>query len=83
MSLPTALCAQLAHVEMPHVLPLKVTEKYSGASGSIFFLSLFDGERRSDIKFDPFVCLSIWHVCGSIIGIFSLRIVMLGESGNT
>lgn len=50
---------------MPHVLLLKLIEKYSGTSSSIFS-PLFDGERRADFKFVPFVFFSMWLVCGSI-----------------
>lgn len=49
----------------------------------LFLFPLFDGERRPDFKFVPFVFLSIWLICGSVTVMFSLWIVMLGESGNT
>lgn len=68
-------------MEMPHVL-LKVTENILQPP-VLFLFSLFDGEGRPDFKFVPFVFLSIWFVCGSVIVIFSLWMVMLGESGNT
>lgn len=82
LSLPTGFV--WAHVEMPHILLLKVTEKYSGVSSSWFF-SFFLMEKE-DLTWNLSLFSSFPYglfVCGSVIVIFSLQIVMLGESGNT